>query len=299
MPLAGLQLRAADVACKAFGLMLLATSSTVFANPCDALRRALSAEQQAKFGLAGQPCERLAPEDASALVDRPAAHVPASQMPLPHVDAAPSPMPRASQLAIYDAVRPAAIVTEPARKAVRLSPPSRPHDAGPRMQRIVARAAGGTSALRALSLSPDVDAAARRHDIDPLLLHAIAHVESRHNAVAVSPAGALGVMQVMPATARRFGVQAATQLHDAPTNLDVSASYLKTLQRRFGGDLQLILAAYNAGEGAVERHGRRIPPYAETRHYVRDVLERYGALSKVSRGLRGPSASADSSRPTL
>lgn len=287
MPLAGLQLRAADVACGAFGLMLLATSSTVLANPCDALRRALTGEQRAKFGLAGQPCERLSPEDASALVDRPVAHIPASQMALPHVDAAPSPMPRASQLAIYDTIRPAAIVSEPARPAVRLVPSksARTHAA--------VQPVSAAVALRALSLSPDVDAVARRHDIDPLLLHAIAHVESRHNAVAVSPAGALGMMQVMPATARRFGVEVATRLHDARTNLDVSASYLKTLQRRFGGDLQLILAAYNAGEGAVERHGRRIPPYAETRHYVRDVLERYGMLRKLSGTL------ASTPQPTL
>jgi soluble lytic murein transglycosylase-like protein len=131
---------------------------------------------------------------------------------------------------------------------------------------------------RALRLAPAVDAAARAHDIDPLLLHAIARVESRHDAQAVSPAGALGVMQVMPATARRFGVAQAQSLHHAPTNLEVSAAYLKTLQQRFGNQLPLVLAAYNAGEGAVERHGRRIPPYVETQRYVRDVIAEYARL---------------------
>ncbi|WP_348754580.1 lytic transglycosylase domain-containing protein [uncultured Aquincola sp.] len=134
-------------------------------------------------------------------------------------------------------------------------------------------------ALRALQLAPLVDEAARRHDIDPLLLHAIAHVESRHQAQALSPAGARGLMQVMPTTARRFGLQAEGALSDPGANLEVSASYLKLLQRRFNGDLPLVLAAYNAGEGAVERHGRRIPPYAETQGYVQQVMQRYRWLA--------------------
>lgn len=131
---------------------------------------------------------------------------------------------------------------------------------------------------RALQLAPTVDAAARAHDIDPLLLHAIARVESRHDPGAVSHAGARGVMQVMPTTAQRFGVGSAQALHHAPTNLQVSAVYLKTLQARFGNNLPLVLAAYNAGEGAVQRHGNRIPPYAETQQYVRDVLAEYRRL---------------------
>ena len=147
--------------------------------------------------------------------------------------------------------------------------------------------------LRALSLAPSIDAVARKHDIDPLLLHAIAHVESRHDPAARSHAGALGVMQVMPATARRFGVLEKQALQLPETNLEVSAAYLKTLQKRFGLDLPLVLAAYNAGEGAVERHGRRIPPYAETRDYVQRVLQHYGLLQRV-RGVAataaGPSA---------
>ena len=140
----------------------------------------------------------------------------------------------------------------------------------------------GRPISRAEELSPQVDAVARRHAIDPLLLHAIAHVESRHNPQAQSPAGALGLMQVMPATASRFGVARPEALHQTGTNLEVSAAYLKTLQQRFGNDLSLVLAAYNAGEGAVERHGRRVPPYAETQRYVRQVLERYRLLNQTA-----------------
>jgi soluble lytic murein transglycosylase-like protein len=131
---------------------------------------------------------------------------------------------------------------------------------------------------RVMSLTPAVTAAAQAHNIDPLLLHAIAHVESRHNARAVSPAGARGVMQVMPATARRFGVGDPEQaLFDANTNLRASASYLRTLRARYGDNLRLVLAAYNAGEGAVDKHGG-VPPYPETQAYVRDVLAVYGRL---------------------
>jgi soluble lytic murein transglycosylase-like protein len=150
-----------------------------------------------------------------------------------------------------------------------------------------------TARPRAVALAPAVDAAARRHNIDPLLLHAIAHVESRHDPKARSRAGALGVMQVMPGTGQRFGVADRAALHDVPTNLDVSAAYLKTLQDRFGNNLPLVLAAYNAGEGAVERHGRRIPPYAETRRYVADVMATYERLGATARQLRGRAAPRD------
>lgn len=163
-------------------------------------------------------------------------------------------------------------------------------------QRVPAAMAGPgarrAAAPRAVALAPEIDAVARRHDIDPLLLHAIAHVESRHDPSARSPAGARGLMQVMPGTAERFGIGRAESLHDAPTNLEVSASYLKTLQQRFGTDLPLVLAAYNAGEGAVERHGRRVPPYAETRQYVRQVIEQYRHLTATAkqRAQSAPSA---------
>jgi soluble lytic murein transglycosylase-like protein len=129
-----------------------------------------------------------------------------------------------------------------------------------------------------MSVTPAVTAAAQAYDLDPLLLHAIAHVESRHRAAAISPAGARGVMQVMPATGRRFGVADEGALLDPNTNVRASAAYIRTLRKRYGDDLRLVLAAYNAGEGAVDKHGG-IPPYPETQAYVRDVLAVYRRLS--------------------
>jgi len=130
-----------------------------------------------------------------------------------------------------------------------------------------------------LSLAPAITEAAREHQIDPLLLHAIAHVESRHNPQAQSKAGAKGVMQVMPATGKRFGVDDERNLLHPFTNLRASAAYLRTLRGRYGDDLRLVLAAYNAGEGAVDKYGREVPPYPETQAYVRDVTAIYRRLS--------------------
>ncbi|MBT0962774.1 lytic transglycosylase domain-containing protein [Denitromonas sp. IR12] len=116
--------------------------------------------------------------------------------------------------------------------------------------------------------------AARAAGIDPELLHAVVKIESGYDAAAVSPKGARGLAQVMPATAERFG-------HDG---LDAGARYLRHLIDRFGGDLPLALAAYNAGPGAVERHGG-MPPYAETQAYVPRVLAEYAALRAERRRL--------------
>lgn len=126
-------------------------------------------------------------------------------------------------------------------------------------------------------------AAARRHDIDPDLLQAIMSVESSSNARALSPVGARGLMQVMPATGARFGVSDAAGLYDPETNVHAASAYLKTLQGLFGNDLTLVLAAYNAGEGAVQKYGRRVPPYRETQAYVRNVLARYDQLLQARR----------------
>jgi len=143
---------------------------------------------------------------------------------------------------------------------------------------------------RVLALAPNILAVAHAYDIDPLLLHAMADVESRHDPGARSPAGALGVLQVMPGTARRFGVAGPdSALLDADVNLAAGAAYLKALQARYGDDLVLVLAAYNAGEGAVERHGRSVPPYAETRRYVERVLAVYRTL-RAALGAAAPEA---------
>jgi soluble lytic murein transglycosylase-like protein len=144
---------------------------------------------------------------------------------------------------------------------------------------VASRDAAGLARIRALA--PLMAEVAHRHDIDPLLLHAVAHIESRHQPQAISPAGARGLMQVMPATGRSMGVNEGDGALLTPeANLEASARYLKRLQARFGNDLSLVLAAYNAGEGAVERHGRRVPPFAETQAYVRNVMAVYAELRR-------------------
>jgi soluble lytic murein transglycosylase-like protein len=113
------------------------------------------------------------------------------------------------------------------------------------------------------------------------LLRAIVQVESRFNAAAISPKGAIGLMQVMPETARELGVSdPSTQLFDPAVNLDTGARLLRQLLDRFGDRPELAIAAYNAGTGAVLRHGREIPPYPETRAYVRDVMAEFTRLAR-------------------
>ncbi|MCW7540273.1 lytic transglycosylase domain-containing protein [Aquabacterium sp. A7-Y] len=118
--------------------------------------------------------------------------------------------------------------------------------------------------------------ASRRHGLDPDMVAALIHVESGYRATARSPKGALGLMQIMPATGARYGVHSIAELLIPAVNIDVGTRYLRDLTRLFDGDLELVLAAYNAGEGAVARYGRRIPPYRETRDYVRRILSLYG-----------------------
>lgn len=117
---------------------------------------------------------------------------------------------------------------------------------------------------------------ARDFKLDVQLLHSIVTVESGYDAAAVSPKGALGLMQVIPATGERFGV-AADELLKPQTNLRVGARYLKFLLEVFDNNLPLVIAAYNAGEGAVQKYRNRIPPYPETRDYVARVLANYEA----------------------
>jgi len=113
--------------------------------------------------------------------------------------------------------------------------------------------------------------AAERHSLDPALVMAVVGVESGFQAQAVSSKGAQGLMQLMPRTAREMGVADA---FDPAANLDGGSRYLSSLVARYEGDLTRALAAYNAGMGAVARHGG-VPPYAETRRYVQKVLGRY------------------------
>lgn len=121
------------------------------------------------------------------------------------------------------------------------------------------------------ALAPLIEEAARAASLPPRLLAAVVAVESNFDPRAVSPKGALGLMQLMPETAARFGV---ADPFDPRQNLAGGAAYLAWLLRKFDGDLTLALAAYNAGEGAVIKAGYRIPPYEETRAYVPRVLRR-------------------------
>ena len=113
--------------------------------------------------------------------------------------------------------------------------------------------------------------AADRHHVDPALIRAVIQTESNWNSGAVSRRGAGGLMQLIPTTAQRFG---ANDLFNPQQNIDAGVRYLKTLLERYNGNLDLALAAYNAGEGAVDRaHG--IPAYRETRNYVQKVQDAY------------------------
>lgn len=114
--------------------------------------------------------------------------------------------------------------------------------------------------------------AAMQYGIEPLLLYSVMSQESAFKRRAVSPKGASGLMQLMPATAARFGV---TDIFDPQQNIEAGARYLRFLLDLFDGDVSLALAGYNAGEGAVKKYGYTVPPYRETINYVRKIKRRY------------------------
>lgn len=117
---------------------------------------------------------------------------------------------------------------------------------------------------------PLIVQAAQQHEVPFWLVSAVIHAESLYNPKAVSSAGAVGLMQLMPGTARNYGVG---DRQDPEQNIDGGVRYLKDLLAMFQGNVTLALAAYNAGEHAVKKYGNRIPPYQETKHYVRKVNE--------------------------
>lgn len=121
-------------------------------------------------------------------------------------------------------------------------------------------------------LVPIIANAARLHGLDAKLVHAVIRAESGYNEHAISPKGAVGLMQLIPATAQRYGV---LNSHDPTENISGGTRYLRDLLKMFNGNVELALAGYNAGENAVIRAGHRIPPYPETMAYVPKVLNFY------------------------
>ena len=117
---------------------------------------------------------------------------------------------------------------------------------------------------------------ASRYEVPEALIHAVVAIESAYDPDAISRAGAVGLMQLMPATAKRYGV---TNRRNPSANLAGGTRYLKDLLVRFDRDLELALAGYNAGENAVAKFGNRIPPFDETQNYVRKVLQLYSQQS--------------------
>lgn len=136
-----------------------------------------------------------------------------------------------------------------------------------------------------LAIKPYLRSAADANQLDMALLQAVIATESGFDPSAVSPKGAVGLMQVMPATGQRYGLASdrggtvAAKLADPRTNINTGARYLRDLIKLFPGQLELAVAAYNAGEGAVQKAGNRIPNYKETQNYVRSVMHLYNRLN--------------------
>lgn len=143
--------------------------------------------------------------------------------------------------------------------------------------KVVGRESGAETGSGSIGVNQLVEEAAKSYDVDPLLVHSVIQVESNYNPYALSNKGAEGLMQLIPATARRFGVKNSFNSRD---NIDAGVRYLKYLKNLFGDD-RLALAAYNAGEAAVARYGW-IPPYPETQQYVYRVGKKYGEARRAA-----------------
>jgi len=136
----------------------------------------------------------------------------------------------------------------------------------------VRRASRTAAAIEAQvrAFHPMIERASLAYKVEPLLIHAVIATESRYDPDAVSPKGAVGLMQLIPGTAKRYSV---SNLRDPEQNIGGGVRYLRDLLTMFGGNLELALAAYNAGENAVLKYGNKIPPYKETQSYVVSVME--------------------------
>jgi soluble lytic murein transglycosylase-like protein len=186
---------------------------------------------------------------------------------LPALSAAPWPTPPEAEIAVFDdGAGGLLLVGGPDEREVvaREIQPSEP--APPQRE---------TASQRQARLQPLIAAAAARYKVPEALLVAVIRVESNFDHNAVSPKGAVGPMQLMPGTARYLGVE---DIRDPAANIDAGARYLKKLLKRFGNDLTVALAAYNAGPTVVARNGGAIPDYAETRQYVAKVIDHYEGL---------------------
>ena len=193
--------------------------------------------------------------------------------------------------------------------------------------------AASFKSIAAMEMSPGfravkqhVRTAAEANQLDFALLQAVIATESGFDTRAVSPKGAMGLMQLMPATAERYGVTndkagtVSAKLTDPKTNIHTGARYLRDLVNLFPGQLELAVAAYNAGEGAVQRAGNKIPNYKETQNYVQSVMQLYKRLSPPTQRLQasvyrgrvraefhgasnastaGPTATADAAQPEM
>ena len=199
-----------------------------------------------------------------------------------------APVSRKAASAPLPASVPAAPVTAPAvatavvRPGIAAREPVSIQMAGYR--RRLAKAVATVEARRGPVDSRLLNAVGQRYRIDPRLLASIVHAESAGRPTAVSNKGALGLMQVMPGTARGLGVRDPQQLLGNPAlALSTGAVYLKQLQRQFGNNVPLVLAAYNAGPGAVIRAGRRVPRYRETQGYVAKIMGSYTTRAAAAR----------------
>ena len=147
-------------------------------------------------------------------------------------------------------------------------------------------AASAKSSLGAFTTGDaDVDSyiveSCNRYNVDPLLIYAQMKQESVFKHKATSHKGASGLMQLMPATARRFGVQ---NIYEPQQNIEAGVKYMRWLLNKFGGDIKLALAGYNAGEGAVMKYGNQIPPFSETQKYVARITAHYAQIKTPSLG---------------
>ena len=168
-------------------------------------------------------------------------------------------------------------VPAPAPRAVSVVPADA--RTGRLVRRIVVSPKPGDPAVRKLdpAVTAAIEETAKGFDVSPELIHSMIQVESNYDPFAVSPKGAQGLMQLMPATARRFGV---TNTFDARQNIEAGVRYLKLLQDTFKDD-RLAIAAYNAGEKAVAKYGD-VPPYPETVNYVAKVGKKYGQAKRAA-----------------